>query len=260
MASMEQPSPRLIAYIRAGASYEPCKEQAVAMHAYCAGQGLEIGSTVIDRSGPLGDRPSPRLLETLDLLGEGDGLIAAELRLLASGAANLEELARRLDGLAGYLVAVAEGIDTGTHGGKRSFELFRRGSRWESSGADALLQDTRRHASQAERRARLEGRREGERLAVERAVREHRAKIRAGQARARANGLAVRRRSLADVPELESRIHALLGQGVSRSEVARILNAEGVPPVRGGRRWWPASVPGLQTLDERRARTAALPP
>lgn len=251
---MEHPAHTLIAYIRAESSREHWRAQATAIRAYAARHGLEVERTVVESPHPAGPWPPAHLTDTLDLLSRGSGLVVAELQAIVRHAAEVDELTRRLDAAGGYLVCVTEAIDTGTHERRKAFDHFRTGARWAASAADARLNEFQRRAREAERRSRLAGQREGDRLAVERMARELRARIRTGQARARAEGKPVGRRALADLPELEGRIHAMLERGVSRSEVARVLNAEGVPPVRGGRRWWPASIPPLETLEARRTR------
>jgi len=244
----------LIAYLRTGHAGEHWRHQAAELHAYCGRHGLAVRATSFEDSERAEGWPPYRLGRALDLLAEGDGLIAADLRRLASSPAELDALAEHLDRRGAYLVCVAEGLDTGTREGRRGFDLFRAGARWQFSDGEARLSNLRRRARAAERRAWLGGRREGERFGAEQARREHGEKVRAGQARARAQGRRVGGRALADLPELEQRIHAMLETGISRSQVARLLNAEGVPPLRGGTRWWPASVPALETLVARRIR------
>lgn len=244
----------LVAYLRPRYVGEHLRRQATEIRAYCGRHALAVRSTIIGNHSQ-GDRAWPPSLDrALELLAEGDGLIAADLRRLASSPAELDALAEHLDRRGAYLVCVAEGLDTGTREGRRGFDLFRAGARWQFSDGEARLSNLRRRARAAERRAWLGGRREGERFGAEQARREHGEKVRAGQARARAQGRRVGGRALADLPELEQRIHAMLETGISRSQVARLLNAEGVPPLRGGTRWWPASVPALETLVARRIR------
>ena len=244
----------LIAYLRTGHAGEHWRHQAAELHAYCGRHGLAVRATSFEDSERAEGWPPYRLGRALDLLAEGDGLIAADLRRLASSPAELEQLAACLDGLGAYLLSVAEGLDTGTREGRREFEVLRAGAQWQLAISEVRVNDLRRDASAAERRAWLRGRREGERLGAEQARREHSEKVRAGQARARAQGNPVGGRALADHPEIEARIRDMLEKGLSRSHVARLLNAEAVPPVRGGRRWWPASVPALETLEARRTR------
>lgn len=44
------------------------------------------------------------------------------------------------------------------------------------------------------------------------------------------------------LPEVVARIRDQHGEGKSLSEIARKLNADGVPTSQGGRQWWPSTV------------------
>jgi len=44
------------------------------------------------------------------------------------------------------------------------------------------------------------------------------------------------------LPEVVARIRDQHGEGESLSEIARKLNADGVPTSQGGRQWWPSTV------------------
>lgn len=77
----------------------------------------------------------------------------------------------------------------------------------------------------------------------------------------RARGEATGRPAIADDPELVARVLALQAEHGSLSEVARILTAEGVPTVRGGRVWRASAlqrIVGYQRPPARRRR-AELP-
>jgi DNA invertase Pin-like site-specific DNA recombinase len=50
--------------------------------------------------------------------------------------------------------------------------------------------------------------------------------------------------SVRDDPELNARISAMRAQGMSLQAISDILNAEGVPTLRGGTHWRPSSVQG----------------
>ncbi len=50
------------------------------------------------------------------------------------------------------------------------------------------------------------------------------------------------RPAVADSPELKERIVGMRAQGMTLQAIADVLNAEGVPTVRGGACWRPSSV------------------
>lgn len=72
-------------------------------------------------------------------------------------------------------------------------------------------------------------------------VRSSQAGSRGMSERARA-GPAGGRGAVADVPELSERIAAMREHGMTLQAIADVLNADGVPTVRGGRLWRPSSV------------------
>jgi DNA invertase Pin-like site-specific DNA recombinase len=53
---------------------------------------------------------------------------------------------------------------------------------------------------------------------------------------------AATRPSVRDDPELAGRIRSMRAAGMSLNAIAETLNKEGVPTLRGGRRWRPSSV------------------
>lgn len=53
-------------------------------------------------------------------------------------------------------------------------------------------------------------------------------------------------------PDAAARVLAMREAQLGYAEIARRLNADGVPTARGGREWWPSSVRSLcATLDAR---------
>lgn len=86
-------------------------------------------------------------------------------------------------------------------------------------------------------------------------------RTRDGLAAKRAKGEPISRASLADRPELRERIQALRNAGRSMQGVANVLNAEGVPTLRGGKEWRPSSVQSVLGPKRRKPsrRTATLP-
>lgn len=53
-------------------------------------------------------------------------------------------------------------------------------------------------------------------------------------------------------PAVIDQVLTLRGEGVGYAEIARRLNAAGVPPARGGRQWWASSVRSLCTSAQAR--------
>jgi DNA invertase Pin-like site-specific DNA recombinase len=77
----------------------------------------------------------------------------------------------------------------------------------------------------------------------------------------RAAGQTTGRAAIADNPELNARIHELHDENRSLSEIARILNQEGWPTVRGGSEWRHSAVQNALGYQRppRRRRRAELP-
>jgi DNA invertase Pin-like site-specific DNA recombinase len=67
-------------------------------------------------------------------------------------------------------------------------------------------------------------------------------RTRKGLAAARAKGAAMGRPAVEDVPGLKDRIVAMREDGMTLQAIADRLNAEGVPTIRGGKKWRPSSV------------------
>jgi DNA invertase Pin-like site-specific DNA recombinase len=81
-------------------------------------------------------------------------------------------------------------------------------------------------------------------------------RTRRGLAAARARG----RPSVADVPELRERIVGMRESGMTLQAIADVLNAEGVPTLRGGSHWRPSSVQAATGYQRPGSSTKRLPP
>ena len=65
---------------------------------------------------------------------------------------------------------------------------------------------------------------------------------RRGLAKGRANGRPSGRPAVSHLPELVDRIAAMRAANMTLSAIAEQLNAEGVPTLRGGKKWRPSSI------------------
>jgi DNA invertase Pin-like site-specific DNA recombinase len=81
-------------------------------------------------------------------------------------------------------------------------------------------------------------------------------RTRRGLAAARARG----RPSVADVPELRERIVGMRESGMTLQAIADVLNAEGVPTLRGGSHWRPSSVQAATGYQRPGSGMKRLPP
>jgi hypothetical protein len=76
--------------------------------------------------------------------------------------------------------------------------------------------------------------------------------------KARANGQQSGRPAVNDRPELADRIGAMRAANMTLSAIAEQLNAEGVPTLRGGKKWRPSSIQAVLGY-QRPAQRARLP-
>jgi DNA invertase Pin-like site-specific DNA recombinase len=130
--------------------------------------------------------------------------VVSELSRLSRSAAELGEILEGLIRAEARLVAVAQGLDTGTREGRRAARMVIDVSRWER---ERLSERTRKGLQAARRKGRRTG-----------------------------------RRAVADDPELRERIVRMRAEGMTLQAIADRLNEMGVPTVRGGAKWRPSSV------------------
>jgi DNA invertase Pin-like site-specific DNA recombinase len=174
---------------------------------WCEDGGLALLKIVRDDEPQSADRPlAPGLAWALDEIaaGRADTLVVPRLRCLSPTVGQLPALLRWFTGPERTLVAIDLQMDTANEAGRlAAFALAGVGS-WES-----------------------------ERLS---------ARTRRGLAAARSRGAGRAGAAVADTPELRERIVRMRGEGMTLQAIADVLNAEGVPTVRGGSRWRPSSV------------------
>jgi DNA invertase Pin-like site-specific DNA recombinase len=179
------------------------KDQAAAIDDFCARQGWELVTLVLDVQPATGralDRPS--LGYAIERLGRGDAscLVVTEFARLCRSVAELGEILDALVRADARLVSLEPEIDTGTESGRAAARILSAVSECERA-----------------RRA---------------------ARTRKGLAAARAQG-AFRP---AIKPELKRRIVRMRAAGLTLRAITDELNEEGIPTPRGGAKWRPSSL------------------
>jgi DNA invertase Pin-like site-specific DNA recombinase len=180
-------------------------EQTAAVTTYCAQQGLDLQSVVHDVDGAGRDQ-RPSLAWALEQLAaeNAETLVVARLRDLSSNVANLAPLLSWFESDRRRLVAIDLQLDTSTEAGRLAARAIAGVGGWEH---DRISERTRR-----------------------------------GLEAARSRGSGQGRSAVADIPELQERIATMREQGMTLQAIADVLNAEGVPTLRGGTMWRPSSV------------------
>ena len=165
-----------------------------------------LKDVVHDVAAPGEQRARPALQWALAQIAEGkaDTLVVARLGDLSPSVATLSPLLRWFMDGGRVLVAIDLGIDTSTPEGRLAAEAV--------AGVGSL---------------------ERERIS---------AGTRHGMAAARSRGQRQGPMAVADVPELHARIARMREDGMTLQAIADVLNAEGVPTLRGGAKWRPSSV------------------
>jgi DNA invertase Pin-like site-specific DNA recombinase len=159
----------------------------------------------------------PGLQTALDLLasGQADVLVVSKLDRLSRSLLDFANLMARGQRERWSLVALDLGVDTSSPAGEFMASIMMSAAQWER---------------------RLAGQRTREALAVR-----------------RAQGLPMGRPPSID-PEIVDRIVTSYTSGNSMAEIARTLNAEGVPTARGRGTWYPSTI---QTVLRRTTSTSA---
>ena len=181
------------------------REQSANVTAFCEEQGLQLQSMVHDvESAGRDQRPS--LAWALEQIAEekAETLVVARLRDLSSNVANLAPLLSWFNSERRRLIAIDLQLDTSTEAGRLAAGAVAGVGGWE-------------HARMSER-------------------------TRRGLEAARSRGTGVGRSAVADIPELKERIEAMRAEGMTLQAIADVLNAEGIPTLRGGTMWRPSSV------------------
>jgi DNA invertase Pin-like site-specific DNA recombinase len=181
------------------------REQTAIIAEHCDRDGLTLQSVVHDVE-CAGRDQRPSLAWALEQLAaeKAETLVVARLRDLSSNVANLAPLLSWFESDRRRLVAIDLELDTSTEAGRLAARAIAGVGGWEH---ERISERTRRGLEAA---------------------------------RSRGNGQG--RSAVADIPELQERIAAMREEGMTLQAIADVLNAEGVPTLRGGTMWRPSSV------------------
>jgi DNA invertase Pin-like site-specific DNA recombinase len=171
------------------------------------GSGWELLEIVRDpdKGAPL-DRPELRNALERILGGEAQGLVMADLERLSRSLVDLGALLTWFRDARATLVALDLGLDTSTPEGRHVANTL-------------IALSARQH----------------ERIA---------SATRRGLAKRRASGRPTGRPAVSHRPELVERIADMRAANMTLRAIAEQLNAEGVPTLRGGKKWRPSSIQG----------------
>lgn len=220
----------VLGYVRVSTSGQMAKAQSLVIQTTtiaqeCARRGWTLAGVVNDPARSAGSLDRPALHAALRRLvdGEADVLMASHLDRITRSVSDLETLFNWLDDAGRQLVTVEDDIDSAMRA-KRDV-----GRVWASF-------------------AQMDRERVAERT-------------RQGLDATRARGKPTGRPAIVDRPELAHRIRSLHASGLSLHGIARQLNAEGVPTVRGGACWRASSVQTILGYKRptRRVRPVLLP-
>jgi DNA invertase Pin-like site-specific DNA recombinase len=204
----DQPSPlRAIGYVYlSDSSSGDLNEQTAEIERHCHARGLLLASAVhdVERAGRGDHRPA--LAWALEQLaaGRAETLVIGRLRDLSSNVAGLAPLLRWFESERRSLFAIDLQLDTSTSSGRQTASAIVGVGSWEH-----------------------------ERISL---------RTRQGLQAARERGEGQGRTAVADIPELQVRIAGMRDEGMTLQAIADVLNAEGVPTLRGGAMWRPSSV------------------
>jgi DNA invertase Pin-like site-specific DNA recombinase len=201
--------------------------ESAAIGSLCEERGWPLVKVVHDVD-PASDRITdhPGLFHVLEQISSGaaQGIVVPRLRDLTGAASDLGGLLKWLDDSDAFLVALDLSLDTREPAGRVAARALAEVSEWE--------------------RRRIADR------------------TRSGLAAARSRSAGGSRPSVRDDPELSDRIASMRAEGMSLQAIADTLDREGVPTLRGGRKWRPSSVQAAAGYKRpaHRANGGPLPP
>ena len=196
---------------------------AAAIAAWCEQRSLTLTTVIHDvdpRNGRTNDRPGFAHGLNQIATGAADGLVLARLRDLTGSARDLGTMLRWLDAAKARVIALDFDIDSSTVSGALAVQALIEVSDWERDRLDAR---TRPGPTAVKRRP--------------------------GPARGR---------SVRDDPQLSARIRTLRASGMTLQAIADVLNADGVPTMRGGTQWRPSSVQAAAGYRRPAARSSGI--
>ncbi|HYY23520.1 MAG TPA: recombinase family protein, partial [Thermoleophilaceae bacterium] len=196
------------------------RDQAKAIERACASRGLALRRLIWDVANDTrSDLQRPGLRHALEMIatGEASCLVVSGLDRLSRSAADLGVLVEWLEKKGSRLIAVDLDLDTAAPDGRLAARALA-----------AVGGSTR-----AEPKDLPPG----------------------GLAGPRPQRRSSGRPAVADRPALEGRIRAMRAEGMTLQAIADTLNAEGVPTLRGGRKWRPSSVQAATGYKRPRRKT-----
>jgi DNA invertase Pin-like site-specific DNA recombinase len=206
-SSRLSPGSALIGYITVAADSGAGEddESATAIEAACESSGWNLVEIVRERNeGPTLDRPGLRYALERIIDGQAQGLLVSDLERLSRSIVDLGALMAWFRDANATLIALDLDIDTSTPEGHHVATTL----------IALSARDHQRIASGTRR----------------------------GLAKGRANGSPTGRPAVSHRPELVKRIAAMRAANMTLSAIAEQLNAEGVPTLRGGKKWRPSSI------------------
>jgi len=183
------------------------RDQAGTIDSYCEERGWRLLEVVHDKDdGNSKALERPGVQYALDRLARGQAacLVVPRLDRLSRSVPDLGRVIEAVRRSGGRLVVMDVGLDTASNHGALAAETLVSIGVWERR---KLAERTRK-----------------------------------GLAAARAKGAATGRPAVEDVPGLKDRIVAMREDGMTLQAIADRLNTEGVPTIRGGKKWRPSSV------------------
>jgi DNA invertase Pin-like site-specific DNA recombinase len=199
---------KAIGYVSSGLNGRPDVErQMLAISSACEERGWELVEIVREADGHRPMRATaPGLAHTLQRVESGGAscVIVWSLPQLSPVVTELGSALRSIGRCGGRFVSLQDRIDTAEAAGRKAANVIVSVSGWEHE-------------------------RLGERT-------------RKGLAAARAKGGSISRPSVQDVPRLREQIAQMRAEGMTLQAIADALNDEGVPTLRGGKKWRPSSV------------------
>jgi DNA invertase Pin-like site-specific DNA recombinase len=206
-SSRLSPGSALIGYVSVAADADAGEEDesAAAIGAACERSGWNLVEIVRDRDeGPTLDRSGLRYALERIADGEAQGLVLSDLEPLGRSIVDLGTLMAWFRDADATLIALDLDIDTSTPEGRHVASTLIALSAREH---DRIASGTRR-----------------------------------GLAKGRASGRPTGRPAVSHRPELVERIAAMRAANMTLRAIADQLNAEGVPTLRGGKKWRPSSI------------------